>query len=180
MKSEGFKTIAELEQEKNTFRKRYYNKYHYIQSCALTTFLKQLEAQYGERFKLLSANPHIAIYRDAEDDMDATARFCIDEYANWMIDNVAFYLELPENIYSPVRFTKDSEYIDTPLSVSLYKNINVFECDKQTCDIIVKNMHEVLKHVTTRNVPMQASDRKPCAGAYCDFGPKSYQTIYKL
>lgn len=147
MANNKFKTISELEQE--SYQERYYHKNTYIQSWALTTFLKQMEDRYHD-FKLLAAHPYIMLCKD--DEAVEMRQFCLGTWASWLLKDMVYYLELPANISSDARFVKKPDHRDTPLPFSLYRNIGLFTCNKQTHDILVQNMWDIFTCVKEREL----------------------------
>ncbi len=174
-----FKTISQVEAETET--RRYYRTYDYARALALTAFLRELEAEHGENFRLVTAHPLLICNRGIKDkdEMEASAVFVIGLWARWNIGNTGYYLQMNENPFFDAYITRhwrldrdreQSEY-GSRMNDMMYGNSD-WSAEPKNIALLIKCLRQSFVHANKRT-PDTYIKEIPA------YDRKNVQTIYK-
>jgi hypothetical protein len=153
-----YKTIAQIEAE--TDQVRYYRALDYMRAVALIDFLREIESEYGDRFRLVAANPkylYNSSIKDAEE-MEKTKIFCVGLYAKWQIDDTYYHLQMDDNVFQDAYISRSwkigndglrSEYSGLRMNDVMYADVDFGETP-ETIAKLTENLHEAFRVASTR------------------------------
>ena len=111
-----YKTISQIEEETTTLR--HFRAFDFARAVALTEFLKGLEVEYGNSFRIITARPLLLKNRNIEESEQV---FTFGLWVRFDIDKIEYYVEINENPFFDAYITK-SYRIDNKTAVCEYAN----------------------------------------------------------
>ena len=156
----------------------YYRPYDMARAIALTEFLRELEIEHGDKFKILKAHPMWLINSH---DRKTDPVFTIGLWASFMIDDVEYYIQMDQNQFFDAYFSrswpigrdkKRCEYLTRMNEDMLAFTHDCFDCKPETIRQLVKNFHATLALVNCRIPDTYIKD----VPSYERLGPT--QTLY--
>ena len=150
---ENYKTIAQIESETNN--NIYYSAFDYARSVALTNFLRELEQEHSDAFRLITAHPFIT--HDRSDETKQEKQFTLGMWATWGIGETIYYCQMNENPFFDAYITRSynidhktrrSEY-GSNMNEIFYKCAN-WDATPETIEQLTKNIRAAYDHTNAR------------------------------
>ena len=124
-------------------------------AVALTTFLQEVETNFNEDFRIVTAHPMLMINTK---DTSNKPVFTLGLYVTFSIGKVEYYIEMNENIFFPAKFLKRYRIDNKRMCCEYAEDMNGemyfkfgWNAEQSTINQLVTNMHRLFLEAQQRS-----------------------------